>query len=148
MWMNADFTKYIGGIPSTRQQCWMRLLNFSGHWDLMGYGYWAVEEKATGLYVGCVGFSDFKRVPNDELARLPEAGWAFAPSFQKKGYCTEAMRAAMEWGSMNLRSHAVFCGIHRENIPSLKIAKGLGFEEHSRDGDAIYFNLKFHRHGG
>jgi len=25
------------------------------HWVLRGLGYWAVEEKATGAFVGCVG---------------------------------------------------------------------------------------------
>jgi hypothetical protein len=26
-----------------------------GHWFIRGYGFWAVEEKATGAYCGQVG---------------------------------------------------------------------------------------------
>jgi hypothetical protein len=34
---------------------------YIGHWALMGFGYWVIEEKATGEFVGDVGFADFKR---------------------------------------------------------------------------------------
>ena len=48
MWANPEVTRYIGGIPSTRSECWDRLVRFAGNWALFGYGYWAVRETETG----------------------------------------------------------------------------------------------------
>jgi hypothetical protein len=61
LWSNADVTRYIGGKPHTAEECWARLLRYAGHWSLLGFGYWAVEEKAAGEFVGEVGFSNSKR---------------------------------------------------------------------------------------
>jgi RimJ/RimL family protein N-acetyltransferase len=46
LWSNADVTRYIGGNPHTVEECWARLLRYVGHWSLLGFGYWVVEENA------------------------------------------------------------------------------------------------------
>ncbi|MFZ1017693.1 MAG: GNAT family N-acetyltransferase, partial [Candidatus Cybelea sp.] len=61
MWADPIVTKYISGRPSTVQQTWSRLLTYVGHWNLMGFGYWAIEEKSSGDFVGEAGLADFKR---------------------------------------------------------------------------------------
>lgn len=52
MWGDPEVVKYIGGIPSTQERCWTRILSYIGHWQLMGFGYWAMEEKLTGHFIG------------------------------------------------------------------------------------------------
>ena len=61
MWSEPAVYRHIIGRPSTREEAWNRLLRYSGHWALLGYGYWVLEERATGAYVGEMGFADYHR---------------------------------------------------------------------------------------
>src|SRR5690606_12863438 len=65
--------EHIGGRVFTAEENWRRLLQYRGLWDLLGYGYWAVEDKAGGDYVGDVGFADFAREVTPSLAGMLEA---------------------------------------------------------------------------
>src|SRR4051812_25000520 len=80
MWGNPEVTRFIGGKPSTRQQTWQRTLTYLGHWRAVGFGYWAVEEKASGRFVGELGFADFKREMEPSIEGVPELGWAVTPA--------------------------------------------------------------------
>ena len=43
-----------------------------GLWSLLGFGYWAIEEKAAGGFVGELGFADFKRDIEPSLGRIAQ----------------------------------------------------------------------------
>ena len=129
MWADPVVTKYIGGKPSTTQQTWARILTYGGHWVHLGYGYWAVEEKATGTFVGELGFADFKRDIAPSMQNVPELGWALATPAHGKGYATEAVRAATAWGDRNLASARTVCLINPENVASIRVAQKCGFHE-------------------
>src|ERR1700744_1056778 len=79
VWGDSEVTRFIGGRPFTAEESWTRLLRCAGHWALMGFGYWAVEERATGKFIGEAGFMDFRRDIEPPVVDIPEAGWAFAP---------------------------------------------------------------------
>ena len=53
-----------------------------------GWGFWVLEEKETGLFVGTLGLHE----PSDDLAFLPcvEIGWRLSHEHWGKGYATEA----------------------------------------------------------
>ncbi|MBZ4138412.1 GNAT family N-acetyltransferase, partial [Escherichia fergusonii] len=55
LWTQPAVYEFISGKPSTREASWGRLLKYAGLWTLNGYGFWAVEDKATGRYVGDIG---------------------------------------------------------------------------------------------
>ena len=61
MWGDPAVARFIGGKPFTREEVWARILRYVGHWTLMGFGFWAIEEKATGDFIGEVGLADFQR---------------------------------------------------------------------------------------
>ena len=61
LWNDPLVYRYITGAPMAESDSWAKLLRYAGHWALLGFGYWLVEEKATGRFVGEVGFGDFKR---------------------------------------------------------------------------------------
>ena len=128
MWSEPVVTQFIGGKPSTPQQTWMRLMGYIGHWSLMHYGYWVVEEKSSGKFIGEVGFADFNRDVADSMRGVPELGWALAPFAHGKGYATEATRAALTWGDKHLPSRRTVCMIHVDNLASIRVAEKIGYE--------------------
>jgi len=135
MWADPAVVRYIGGVPSTEPQSWSRLLGYRGHWSLLGFGYWAVEEKETGEYVGELGFADFKRGFDASLAGVPELGWAFVARRHGRGYATEAVRAASAWGDRRFGAARTVCLIDPENLASIRVAQKCGYRELRR---AVY----------
>lgn len=132
MWSNPDVVRYVGGKPLTREEVWGRLLRYVGHWVWMGYGFWTVEEKTSGRFMGQVGFANYLRDTAPSFVGEPELGWVLAPEFHGKGYATEAVRAALEWGAEHLGARRTVCMIDPENIPSLHVAEKCGFREWQR----------------
>lgn len=59
-----------------------------------GWGFWAVEEKNSGLFIGFVGLHE----PAPELPFTPcvEIGWRLARQYWGRGYATEAAEASLE----------------------------------------------------
>ena len=115
MWADEEVTRHIGGMPRSRQDVWSTLLRAVGHWQLMGYGYWIVERRGTGEFLGEAGFADQKRALPAELVTGPEAGWAFTRAAWGQGIATEAMRAALDW--MNA-AHAPAAERQRATAPA------------------------------
>ncbi|GAC1659419.1 MAG: GNAT family N-acetyltransferase [Vulcanimicrobiaceae bacterium] len=132
MWSDSAVVRYIGGVPSTRQATWFRLLRYAGHWTLLGFGYWAIEDLASGTFLGEVGYADFKRDLDPPIAGIPELGWVLASSAHGKGFGTEAVRAAAAWGDEHLKSRRTVCIISPENAPSFRVANKAGFKEYAR----------------
>ncbi len=129
MWADEIVVRHIGGRPSTRPQAWARILSYAGLWAMLGFGYWAIEERSTGIFVGEVGFADFKREIAQSMRDVPEAGWALVPSAHGKGYATEALGAAIAWGDANLASARTVCMIDPENAASIRVALKCGFAQ-------------------
>ena len=132
MWADPNVTRYIGGKPSTRDETWSRLLRYAGHWALLEFGYWAAIYKATGTFVGELGFADFKRDIVPSFDGVPEIGWAFASAVSGKGYASEAVSAIVAWGDAHLGSRRTVCIIHPENLASIRVAAKSGFCEFQR----------------
>ena len=104
MYSDPKVVRHIGdGKPGTRQDVWFRLLRFAGHWQLLGYGLFAVVEKASGCFIGEVGLADFHRGLGDDFDPFPEAAWIMASSAHGQGFATEAMDAAF-WVILGLGS--------------------------------------------
>ena len=128
MWADEIVTRHTIGKPSSEQQTWARLCTYLGHWALLNFGYWALEEKKTGLLIGDLGFADFKRELDPSISGTPEMGWALIPAAHGKGYASEAIAAALSWGDKNLKSKRTACIINPENVRSIKLAEKFGFQ--------------------
>lgn len=131
MWSQDAVIHYISGKPMRPDECWTRILRYRGLWPLVGFGYWAVEEKDSGRFVGDVGFGDFHRMIEPPIHGFPEAGWVISPDFHGKGYASEAVAAALSWLDAAGKGRSV-CIIDPENAPSLRIAAKNGFREYLR----------------
>src|SRR5258708_14997121 len=129
MWADPIVTRYIGGKPLTEEESWARLLRYVGHWLLLGFGYWVVEEKATGNYLGEAGFAEHQRDLQPSIKGIPEIGWVFFPDAHGKGFATEAIRAALAWSDQHFPSPKTACIIDTLNLPSLRVAEKCGYRE-------------------
>ncbi len=132
MWGDPVMVRHISGRPSSRPEAWRRLLSYAGHWVLMGFGYWAVVETASGRFMGDVGLSDFKRGVDPRLDDVPEIGWVVAPWAQGRGYAGEAAQAALDWIDDTRAPSRTACVIDPGNEASLRIAAKLGYRESAR----------------
>ncbi|GAB5415545.1 MAG: GNAT family N-acetyltransferase [Congregibacter sp.] len=127
VWQHPQVYAFITGTPLSEQDVWLRLLRYSGLWDFLGYGYWAVEERESGAYVGQMGFADFKRGLVGFDGRYPESGWVIHPEYAGRGYATEGMLAACRWLDARCSQAQSFCLIAPENVASIRVASKLGY---------------------
>ncbi len=119
--------RYLGaGAVLTRAEAWRSIAYFVGHWQLRGYGHWAVEEKATGRMIGRIGFLNPEGWPGFEI------GWTLARHAWGKGYATEGAKMALEYAFGELDQRHVISVIHPENTASMKVAERLGERLESR----------------
>jgi RimJ/RimL family protein N-acetyltransferase len=93
------------------------------------FGFWAIEEKATGTFIGELGFAEFEREMEPRLD-APEAGWVLSPRFHGQGYAEEALAAALAWA--DTRFPATACLIQPENVASIRLGEKCGYVESAR----------------
>ncbi|HLJ51882.1 MAG TPA: GNAT family N-acetyltransferase [Rhizomicrobium sp.] len=132
MWADPGVTRYTSGAPLSQEEAWGKFLRTAGMWNVMGFGYWSVTERASGRRIGELGFLEGKRDITPPLAGTPECGWALVPSVHGKGFASEALRAALGWGDDHFGKVRMACMIAPENAPSLKLAAKFGFREAHR----------------
>jgi RimJ/RimL family protein N-acetyltransferase len=145
MWAEPGVVRFIGGKPLTREEAWARMLRYVGHWALLGFGLWAVEERASGEYVGDVGFANFQRDVQPALPDVPEIGWVLATRAHGKGYATEAVRGATAWGDVRFSGSRTVCLIHPDNLASVHVAEKCGYREVDRPTYKQHTTLLFMR---
>lgn len=132
MWALPETVRYIGGVPQTREQTWMRLLRHIGMWNAMQFGFWAVTDKASGDVIGQAGFHEMRRDLTPSIENTLEAGWGLLPEYQGRGYASEALQAALGWAARTYPEKAITCIIDPENTASIRLAERHGFREIAR----------------
>ena len=125
---------HIGGAMSPGQT-WRSLCALVGHWRLRGYGFFSVEEKSSGDWVGRVG----PWFPYGWPA--PEVGWTIARPYWGRGYGPEASAAAMDYAFEVLGWEKVIHLIHPENVNSQVVARKLGSVDTGEDHEIVDFNV-------
>ncbi len=128
-WQNAEVVRFITGTPVSREQTWKRLLGTTGHWQLLGFGFFAIEEKASGRFIGEAGFQEMRRDLLPSIEGTLETGWGILPAYQGRGYAKEAVSAAMTWAETAFPSFDYSCIINPENRTSMHLAAKFGFAE-------------------
>jgi|SRR5579871_31557 RimJ/RimL family protein N-acetyltransferase len=132
MWGDPRVTRYIRENPFTAEETWSRLLRYAGHWAVLGFGYWVVQEKLRGKFLGEVGFADYKRDLQPSLDGIPEIGWVLAPHAHGQGFATEAVAAAVAWGDSKFRERRTACIIAPDHPASIRVATKCGYQEFQR----------------
>jgi RimJ/RimL family protein N-acetyltransferase len=113
--------RYMGhGATLSRGDAWRHMAMFVGHWQLRGFGMWAVEERDTRRFVGRVGLHQPDGWPGLEV------GWMLDRATWGRGYATEAARAALDHAWHVLGADHVISLIAPENAASIRVAERLG----------------------
>jgi RimJ/RimL family protein N-acetyltransferase len=123
---DPEVMRYLGdGHPLTREESWRNMALVLGHWDLRGFGLWAVEERATGQLVGRVGCWQPEGWPGLEI------GWALRREFWGCGYATEAAHIVLADAFVRLQHPRLISLIHPQNGSSIAVALRLGMRRES-----------------
>lgn len=121
MQADPEVMRYIGeGRTLTRNDSWRSIAGMLGHWQLLGYGMWALEDKESGTLVGRAGFIDPPGWPGFEL------GWLLGRPYWGLGFATEAASRCLRFAFEELRRDAVISLIRPANAPSIRVAERLG----------------------
>lgn len=121
MCADPEVMRYVGeGGVLDRQDAWRQMAMLAGHWELRGFGTWALEERATGAFVGRAGLHFPEGWPDREVA------WALARPCWGRGLALEAARAALDHAFGTLRWPRAVSLIHPANHRSIRLAERLG----------------------
>lgn len=117
---DMNVMRFLGGKTMDRVEAWRHMAFMVGHWTLRGYGYFALEEKESGQFIGRAGFTNPAGWPGFEL------GWTIAPTHQRRGFAFEAASRLLRFAFEDLGKAHVISLIHRDNLPSKRVAEKLG----------------------
>lgn len=131
MMADPEVTRFLAdGRPLDRAEAWRQLAIFAGHWVLRGFGLWAVEEQATGRFIGRIGCFEPEGWPGFEIAyTLARPAW-------KRGYAREGAAAALAHARGTLGRTDVVSIIRPDNLASVRVATHLGA---AQDGTVAFF---------
>src|SRR4029453_16610137 len=87
-----------------------------------GYGFWAVEERASGEFPGWFHLRPEPDMPEDE----PELGYRLVRSAWGKGYATEGSRALIDRGFTELGVERVVASTMVVNVASRRVMEKSG----------------------
>jgi RimJ/RimL family protein N-acetyltransferase len=123
--MNADpeVRRYLGP-PLTSGQAEAWVLNFQDDLDRRGFGFWAVEVRASGEFIGFTGLG----ILDDEMpvAGGVEIAWRLSRPAWGHGYATEAARAALRYGFGAMELPEIVAVTMAENLRSRAVMERIG----------------------
>ena len=127
IWAKPAVVSHISGVARSKAQSWDAFLRNAGHWQIVGFGQWAVQVHGNPNLAGQVGFFFGSRNLGEDFDPFPEAGWVLDPEVKGQGFGRDAVCAAHDWFDRVVAGTTV-CMIAPENIASLKIAETLGYK--------------------
>ncbi|MEM7506881.1 MAG: GNAT family N-acetyltransferase [Pseudomonadota bacterium] len=137
----TDRSAFVGG-PLVRDEVWRAIASMLGHWVIRGYGFWAVDEKETGLYCGRVGLW------NPEAWPEPEIGWTLMEAAEGRGIALEAALAARRYAYDTLGWTTAVSSIDPDNNRSAALAARMGARYEYDYTHPRYGEMKVWRHPG
>jgi len=122
--MNADMEvrEYLGPLLSI-EEATASVRSFQDDLDRKGFGFWAVEVRDTGEFVG---FAGLDTVDEGMPFTGVEAGWRLARSAWGHGYATEAALAILRYGFDTLRMPEILAITTKTNLRSQAVMRRIG----------------------
>ncbi|WEB38038.1 GNAT family N-acetyltransferase [Streptomyces yunnanensis] len=129
--MNADpeVREHLGDVL-TREQSDASVARFQAEFDQRGYGWWAVEVRATGEFIG---FAGLDQVDDGLPFTGVEIGWRLARSAWGQGYATEAATAVLAYGFDTLGLPEILAVTTATNLRSQAVMRRIGMTRDPAD---------------
>jgi len=116
---DVECTRFTFGRALTEGESWRAVASMLGHWQLRGYGPYALVENASAAVLGTAGLW----YPYDWPE--PEIKWALLRKAWGKGYAQEAARAVQGMAVRELGAPPISL-IGVDNLASTKVALAVG----------------------
>ena len=122
--MNADpeVRRYVGPLL-TFEQAAAWVLNYQDDLDRYGFGFWAVEIRTSGEFIG---FTGLNTVDEEMPFAGVELGWRLARPAWGHGYATEAGLAALRYGFGTMGLPEVLAVTMARNVRSQAAMRRIG----------------------
>jgi RimJ/RimL family protein N-acetyltransferase len=119
--------------PQSREASDRSIDTWRAELEQRGWSNWAVEESATGAFVGFIGLT----VPKRALPFMPciEVGYRLAKAHWGKGFASEGAKAALEVGFTRLALEEVVSFTSLLNLPSRAVMERIGMKNAHEDFD-------------
>jgi len=88
---------------------------------------WAIELKATGEAIGCIGYLPSSGCPIPAREGEPLVGYWIAKPYWNQGICTEALKLVIEHIRKTTNIPSLVCGHFVENPASGRVMEKCGF---------------------
>jgi RimJ/RimL family protein N-acetyltransferase len=137
-WLPVDYEPYIAlnadgevmkFFPSvkTSEETLEQIQRLQGHIDQYGYGFFAVERKDNGRFIGFTGLAH----PGFEAEFTPcvEVGWRLSKENWGQGFATEAAVACLDFGFSQLALDEIYSFTAVPNIRSEKVMQKIGMHK-------------------
>ena len=129
--MNADprVREHLGELL-TREQSDASVARFQAELDARGYGWLALEVRATGEFIGFAGLDD---VDEEMPFTGVEIGWRLARAAWGLGYATEAARAVLDFGFHTVGLPEILAVTTATNLRSQAVMRRIGMTRDPAD---------------
>ena len=122
--MNADpeVRQYLGPLLTFEQaSAWV--LDFQDDLDRYGFGFWALEVRASGEFIGFTGLGT---VDEEMPFTGVELAWRLARPAWGRGYATEAALAAADYGFGTMGLPEIVAVTMEKNLRSQAVMRRIG----------------------
>ncbi len=123
--LNSD-KKVMAYFPKilTWEETEAHYLKMKSHIEQYGFGFWAVEERISGRFIGFIGlqWTNF----DAEFTPCVEIGWRLDKRYWRKGYASEGAQACLDHAFQKLNLEEVYSFTAKINVPSEGVMKKVG----------------------
>ena len=138
---DPEVHRYLGNRPAQTLEEEAKVIEFvRQQYTELGIGRWAIEEGATGDFVGWTGFKRITSPINGHNNHL-DFGYRLARRHWGKGYASESGKAALQYGLDALGLSDIHAMTDVDNAASRRVLEKLGFKLVSifpYDGDVTW----------
>lgn len=120
----ADPAVEVQLVPTTLDQTRAQVDRFREAWAAGGPSLWAVDELATGRFIGRIGLNPAPAWELDPAA--VEVGWALSREVWGRGYATEGGRASVATGFEVLSLDSIISFTRPTNLASRRVMEKIG----------------------
>jgi RimJ/RimL family protein N-acetyltransferase len=127
----------------TREQSEEQVARFVRRWEERGFGLWAAEHKADGVFIGFVGLLDSEDWHEGE--HKTEVGWRLDRAYWSRGLATGGALASLRYGFEWLGLERIISITLPQNAASRRVIEKAGLsllgETRWRGRDVVWYAI-------